>query len=531
MNAGVQRVILVTGASGFIGRYFLDEAREAYRIIAVARRSQKEARVPPHENITWHQVDIGRAAAVRALAEKVEREVERVDFILHLAGFYDFTNEESPEYEHTNVEGTRLVLELAKRLEVGRLVFASSITVTDFTRSDAPLTERSPADATFPYAVSKRRGEELLRDYSTDVPCTVIRLAAVFSDWCEYGPLYVMLSGWFLGGPASAILGGRGESAIPYIHVTDVVRYFMRVFDVSASLRRYDILLASPHLESASHRDLFDLSTRLYFGRRKRPILVPKLIAAIGIAVRQILGRLVGRVPFERTWMIKYIDRVMETDTTHTRDTIPVRPRPRLSILRRLVFMVENLKSYPVEWHGKNAVALQRSSERPSLVLAETMFLRKDWIVARIVEHLRDPALVSRFPSYNVMNADQLRWYVEFLCQLVISSVRTADRMSVLDYARYLASLRRQQGIALSELRDALHDTADIIIAELQRDAAFAELELLLNDSIRLTLSLAADEAEATYETMRPTVWAHVPPDPMPPDMSGRFLPAPPHRL
>jgi hypothetical protein len=202
-----------------------------------------------------------------------------------------------------------------------------------------------------------------------------------------------------------------------------------------------------------------------------------------------------------------------------------------LSILRRLVFMIENLKSYPVEWHGKNAVVLQRSPERPNLLLAETMFVRKDWIVTRVVEHLRDPAHVSRFPGYHDMDADQLRWYVEFLYQLVISSVRTTDRMSVLGYARYLASLRRQQGIAFSELRDALHDTADIVVAEMRRDEAFAELELLLNDSIRLTLSLAADEAEATYETLRPTVWAAVPPvplEPMRPILPARLLPGPP---
>jgi nucleoside-diphosphate-sugar epimerase len=204
MNAGDKRVMLVTGASGFIGSYFLAEACETYRIIAVARRSQKEARVPPHENITWHQVDIARPADMLELAETIEREVDKVDFVLHLAGFYDFTNEKSPEYQRTNVDGTRLVLELAKRLEVERLVFSSSITVTEFTRSKAPLTERSPADATFPYAVSKRRGEELLRDCSREIPCTVVRLAAVFSDWCEYGPLYLMLSDWF---GASTMLG------------------------------------------------------------------------------------------------------------------------------------------------------------------------------------------------------------------------------------------------------------------------------------------------------------------------------------
>ena len=31
------------------------------------------------------------------------------DFLFHLAGFYDFENLNDPEYENTNVRGTRLV--------------------------------------------------------------------------------------------------------------------------------------------------------------------------------------------------------------------------------------------------------------------------------------------------------------------------------------------------------------------------------------------------------------------------------------
>ncbi|MCD4683804.1 MAG: NAD-dependent epimerase/dehydratase family protein, partial [Bacteroidales bacterium] len=51
--------ILLTGASGFIGKYLLDNLKEKYQIIAMARRSGTEAGVPFHPNVRWVQWDIG----------------------------------------------------------------------------------------------------------------------------------------------------------------------------------------------------------------------------------------------------------------------------------------------------------------------------------------------------------------------------------------------------------------------------------------------------------------------------------------
>jgi len=50
--------IVVTGASGFIGRHFVIAVSEKFRLFCMARRSQKEAGIPHHDNIHWLQVDI-----------------------------------------------------------------------------------------------------------------------------------------------------------------------------------------------------------------------------------------------------------------------------------------------------------------------------------------------------------------------------------------------------------------------------------------------------------------------------------------
>ena len=63
--------IIVTGASGFVGRHFLEAANGKYRLFCLARRSQFEAGVPRLENQRWTQVDIAHREALLEVADCV----------------------------------------------------------------------------------------------------------------------------------------------------------------------------------------------------------------------------------------------------------------------------------------------------------------------------------------------------------------------------------------------------------------------------------------------------------------------------
>ena len=56
--------ILLTGASGFVGRNFIKSAIGKFRLFCVARRSMDEAGVQPDPNLRWIQVDIAEAQAI-----------------------------------------------------------------------------------------------------------------------------------------------------------------------------------------------------------------------------------------------------------------------------------------------------------------------------------------------------------------------------------------------------------------------------------------------------------------------------------
>ncbi|MGD9900353.1 MAG: NAD-dependent epimerase/dehydratase family protein, partial [Calditrichaceae bacterium] len=146
--------IVVTGASGFVGRHFLEAAAGKYRLFCLARRSQREAGIPSYENLRWSQVDIADWDGLRDVVRCIKSH-GGADYVLHLAGYYDFSNRDNPEYERTNVTGTRHILKLAKLLGVRRFIFASSLAACEFPLPGNSVNEETPPSARFPYAWSK----------------------------------------------------------------------------------------------------------------------------------------------------------------------------------------------------------------------------------------------------------------------------------------------------------------------------------------------------------------------------------------
>lgn len=489
--------LILTGASGFIGRAFLLAAREHYRIYAIARRSQQESEVPKHPNIEWIQVDIGNAEAIDRVTTRIERN-GGADYSLHLAAHYDFGNKDRPEYLHTNVLGTRHVLEQAKRLGVKRFIFASSAAACPVPSPGCAITEETPPDAEFPYARSKKVGESMTQDYSEYFPCSVVRLAAVFSDCCEYAPLYVFLSTWLSKRWNARILGGRGTSGVSYIHVRDVCRLFLKLLQDDA-LPRFAVYLASPD-GATSHKDLFQLATRFRFGRVHKPILIPKAVATVGVVLRDLLGRLLGRRPFERLWMMQYVDRPLTVDSSSTRKALSWAPAPRRLLTRRMLFLIERMKGDPLGWSLVNERALKRIHERPALVVHDSMMRAEDLIADHVTDHLLSPDHGERFPHYGTMSRDELRWSIGLACGLLRGAVRTSDRASLLQYLQLLACRRYLAGFPASELCNALLVMSEKTLERVLLDPQVAAIEEQARDAVNLTIALAIDGVQDAYE-------------------------------
>ena len=492
--------IVVTGASGFVGRHVLEQLRDDYRIFAIARRSQRHAGVELQPHITWLEADI----AERTQLEPVFRAIADAggaEHVIHLAAYYDFSGADHPEYTRTNVTGLRNVLDLSAGLTIRRFIFASSLAACQFPPDGRALSESSPADGEHPYARTKRMGEDLVNEYQQSFPTATVRLAALFSDWCEYPPLFVLLNTWFSKLWNADILAGRGLTAIPYLHVHDVVTFLRRVMERGHELTPGEVLIASGD-GAVSHRELFGMATLAYDGKRRDPRYVSKPICRAGLWGLDLLGRVTGQRPFERPWMADYIDREMRVDSSVTRRLLNWAPRPRLEILRRVPFLVENLKTDPHEWNARNQAAMKAIWISDYLKIHALLLTHEAEILETFHTALTAPDRRDQFPTYQRLAVAEHEWNHRLLVRQLFNAVRTGDKFVFMTYCRDLAARRFQEGFSAQEFCGAVELLNLVCMRILRRDPASAGMRQQLLDYLTMTLRYGCDQAQETFEEL-----------------------------
>ncbi len=491
--------IIVTGASGFVGRYLLAYLKENYLIYALARKTQQKARVPIHNNIKWIIVDIANEKQLAIEIQNIQRE-GTIDFVIHLAAYYDFDNKADPEYERTNVLGTELLLKYAQQLSPKRFIFSSSIAACNFPNDGESLNETTPANANIPYAVSKQKGELLVTEYSQYFPCSIVRFAAVYSDWCEYGPLYIFLKTWLSRSWNSRILGGKGESAVPYIHEYCLCKLIIAILLKTNELPQIDIYIASPN-GSTSHKTLYEIGTTHYYGKIKHPLKIPKLIAQVGVRLRYWVGSLIGKKPFERPWMVDYFNLKLTTDASYTMKTLNWEPNPRRLIERRLLYLIERMRSMPLEWHARNQATLKINSiARPNLLISNVLMNLETEITDEIFTHIFQNKNKELYLNYQLMDTHYLAWYIGIIYNLIMTSVRTGNRLSLVNYAHSLAMIRKHEGFNCKAVCQAIMDVKEIILKHLIDSPELNKIEGFIRDTIGLSIQMMLDEIIDTYE-------------------------------
>jgi nucleoside-diphosphate-sugar epimerase len=489
--------LVLTGASGFVGRHLLEDLKSDYRIFAIARRSQHDCGAPVHPNIAWMRVDIAEPDDLARTFREIAT-AGGAKALVHLAAYYDFTGEDHPEYRRTNVDGTRYVLEAARATGIGGFVFGSSVAACSFPRPEGPVDERTPPDGAHVYAWSKREGERLVRELAGEMPGRIARFGAIYSDWCEYPPLYVFLRTWLGSSWRSRILAGTGEMAIPYIHIRDLVAFFRRLLAFSGEPGPPEVLVASTS-GSTSLDHLFRLATLSFHGRPVAPFLMPRTLASLGLLAMDYGGRAVGRPPFERSWMRHYVDKRLEVDNRRTRERLAWAPNPRFQIERRLPFLIERLKSEPFEWLARNTALLTRQPLRPDLRIYHALLDGEDQVVRAVLSRL---AAANDGPWSGLLRMDpaEREWYVRLLYRLLLSSVQNSNRMLLLNYLVMTARRRFELGFTGEELSSLLDVLRAEIRAWLARRRELTGFERELHERVTVPLDLGKDEILDQWE-------------------------------
>jgi nucleoside-diphosphate-sugar epimerase len=348
------QVVIITGAAGFLGSAITVDLAHHYQVVAIDRREPTEILAAVAPGVIWQQVDIADENALADAFKKARQLLGRIDFVVHLAAFYHFGLDWHPEYERTNLRGTANVLRSAMEAGVHRLIFASSIAAMRPPPLGKVLTERSPTIDCIPYGKSKSIGEDMVRHASNHLPSIILRMGGVFSDWCELPPLYSLIKLWAGKSPLSRIIVGQGHTGFPYIHRNDVIQLVRNCIERHEVIASYEVLFACDH-GFVSHMDLFPIIHGVSTDRSEvSPIFISPTIAKFGLFLKLILGFVTQNLPYERPWMLQYIDHPWTVDTTYTQEKLGRSPTYGMGIRDRLPTIMKHfVQSRPV-WEHRN---------------------------------------------------------------------------------------------------------------------------------------------------------------------------------
>lgn len=173
--------ILVTGATGFLGRHLIPELiNHGYRVRALVRPTSHT------EFLTAQGVTLAVASDITDLPA-VTRAAQGCRAVIHAAGNFRFWGSHDSFY-HTNVQGTRTVLNAALAAGASRFVHVSSIAVAGKIPPDTVINEEVPCQPQDPYQQTKLMGEQDALAFGTshNIDIIVVRPGAFYGPWGRY---------------------------------------------------------------------------------------------------------------------------------------------------------------------------------------------------------------------------------------------------------------------------------------------------------------------------------------------------------
>ena len=261
--------ILVTGGAGFIGSNYvrlLLRQQSAVRLLNVdsltyAGNLENLTEVESDPRYSFVKADITDAAAVESIQEPI-------DEIVHFAAesHVDRSIEDAATFLRTNVLGTQVLLDFARRRGVKRFVHVSTDEVYgSLGPSDPAFSETTPIAPNSPYASSKAASDLLVRAafHTHGMPVLITRCSN------NYGPyqfpeklIPLMIANAMEGKPLPVY--GDGLNVRDWIHVedhcraVDLVRMTGRVgevYNVGGRSERPNIEVVRTILRTLGHGD------------------------------------------------------------------------------------------------------------------------------------------------------------------------------------------------------------------------------------------------------------------------------------
>lgn len=177
--------VLITGGTGFLGAYIIQELVEQGYAVRALRRSHKLPFFIPAtvlEKVEWVDGDILDLVSL-------DEAMEGIDAIIHSAAKVSFDPKEKKELYHINIDGTANMVNMALEKGIRRFVHISSVAALGRTASGDRVTEEKKwqhSKLNTQYAISKYHAErEVWRGMGEGLDVVVLNPSTIlgYGDW------------------------------------------------------------------------------------------------------------------------------------------------------------------------------------------------------------------------------------------------------------------------------------------------------------------------------------------------------------
>lgn len=216
--------VVVTGGAGFIGSHLVERLlKEGLKVIVIDNLSTGRL-----DNIRDFISDVELIEHDLSIPGNWQKKIERSDAVFHLAGLADIVPSiENPSlYYSSNVTSTLNVAEAAK-VNSTKVIYAASSSCYGIP-DQYPTKEEADIRPEYPYAMTKRLGEELILHWGKvyNFPVVSTRFFNVYGTKSRTSGTYGAVFGIFLAQKLACMpftVVGDGKQKRDFTYVTDIV--------------------------------------------------------------------------------------------------------------------------------------------------------------------------------------------------------------------------------------------------------------------------------------------------------------------
>lgn len=267
--------ILVTGASGFIGSYIVEEAVKRNFSTCAGIRPTSSKQYLKDQNIHFLELDFAHPNKLRAQLSGYKGTYNKFDYIVHCAGATKCTNKK--DFDRINYVHTKYLAEALIELNMvpKQFIFISTLSVFGplHEKDFSPIKEEDVPSPNTHYGISKLKAELYLQNLP-DFPYVIFRPTGV------YGPrekdYYLMARSIKNGMDFSA---GTKRQDLTFIYVADLVKAVFLGIEKGVSRRCYFLTDGNVYQSSDFSRLIKKELERNFVFHFKCPLFALKMIS------------------------------------------------------------------------------------------------------------------------------------------------------------------------------------------------------------------------------------------------------------